>query len=142
MEGEPASPEIEMTPQEIGRIVKVLAGFGVAKVKITGGEPLLRRDITQIVHQIAHTLGIIEVSMTTNATLLTEKAGAFRKAGLKRVNITLPALSSRVYHRITGGHIENAIQGIKAAIRVGLDPVKLNMVLIRGVNSGEVDQMI
>lgn len=141
-EGEPSHPEIEMTPQEIGRIVKVLAGFGVSKVKITGGEPLLREDIVQIVHQIAHTPRIIEVSMTTNATRLMGKADALRKAGLKRVNITLPALSPHVYHEITGGNIANATRGINAAIRVGLDPVKINMVLLRGVNSGEVDRMI
>lgn len=141
-EGEPSKSETEMTPQEIGRIVKVLAGLGVSKVKITGGEPLLRKDITQIVRQIAHTPGITEVSMTTNATLLMEKADDLRKSGLKRVNITLPALSPRVYHEITGGNIKSAIKGIKAAIHAGLHPVKINMVLVRGVNSGEVDRMI
>lgn len=131
-----------MTPQEIGRIVKVLADLGVSKVKITGGEPLLRKDLPQIVHQIAHTQGITEVSMTTNAALLKEKADELRKSGLKRVNITLPALSPQLYHEITGGDIENAIQGIKAALHAGLNPVKINMVLVRNVNSGEVDRMI
>jgi len=141
-EGELSHPEMEMTPREIGRIVRILAGFGVSKVKITGGEPLLRQGITQIVHQIAHTPGITEVSMTTNATRLQGKAVALREAGLKRVNITLPALTPQVYHEITGGKIENAVKGIKAAIRAGLNPVKINMVLVRGVNSDEVDRMI
>jgi len=140
-EGE-SNPGVEMAPSEIGSITNVAAGFGVSKVKITGGEPLLRSDIVEIVDEIAHTPGIKEVSMTTNASKLAKTANKLKKAGLKRVNVTLPALSSELYREITGGNIEEAISGIRAAVKAGLHPVKLNMVVIRGVNYGEVDGMI
>lgn len=131
-----------MTLEEIGKIVKIAVSLGMSKVKITGGEPLLRQDITKIVHQISHTPGITEVSMTTNAAHLAEKADKLHEAGLKRVNVTVPALNPELYHNITSGNIGNAIEGIKSAIHTGINPVKINTVLLRGVNESEVDSLI
>jgi len=141
-EGEFTNPMVEMTQEEIGRIVTVASGLGVSKVKITGGEPLLRQDTPQIIHQISRTPGIIEVSMTTNAAHLAEKADELHEAGLKRVNVTVPALNSELYHNITSGNIENAIKGVISAIHAGISPVKINTILLRGVNESEVDPLI
>ncbi|HYB93003.1 MAG TPA: GTP 3',8-cyclase MoaA [archaeon] len=135
-------PSVEMTPSEIESVTNVAAGFGVNKVKITGGEPLLRGDVVEIVDKIAHTPGIEEVSMTTNSSRLAKIATELKKAGLKRVNITLPTANPELYHEITGGNLDEAISGIRAAVKAGLNPVKLNMVVLRDVNYEEVDRMI
>lgn len=135
--------EREMTPAEIERVVRIAAELGVGKVKITGGEPLLRGDVCEIVAGIAGIEGIREVSMTTNAVLLEEYAEELKKAGLRRVNISLDTLKPEVFSTITrGGELSRVLAGIEEAIRVGLRPVKLNMVVMRGINDGEVQDMI
>ncbi|RMF89061.1 MAG: GTP 3',8-cyclase MoaA [Methanobacteriota archaeon] len=133
----------EMTPEEIQRIVEVAAGQGVKKVKITGGEPIIRRDIVEIVQGIADVKGIGEVSMTTNATLLADKSQALREAGLRRVNVSLDTLDPRIFREITkGGELDRVIEGIRAAVDAGLSPVKLNMVVMKGINTDRIKEMI
>ncbi|MGQ9788032.1 MAG: GTP 3',8-cyclase MoaA [Candidatus Hadarchaeaceae archaeon] len=132
----------EMAPDEIGSIVKIASEFGVEKVKITGGEPLLRDDIVDIVAASVKP-GIREVSMTTNGTLLSEKAQELAEAGLNRVNISLDTLEAEKFARITrNGSLQKALDGITAAQEAGLVPIKLNMVLLKGINENEVDRMI
>jgi cyclic pyranopterin phosphate synthase len=132
-----------MSPEEIERIVGVTAKHGVKKVKITGGEPIVRRDIDNIVGRIAGVNGIKEVSMTTNATLLAKKSEALKEAGLRRVNISLDTLDKGTFSRITkGGKLDTVIEGIKSAVDVGLRPVKLNMVVMKGINTDKIKEMI
>lgn len=135
--------EREMTPEEIRRIVKISSELGVEKVKITGGEPLIRGDVGEVVTGIASIEGIREVSMTTNALLLEEYAEALKKAGLSRVNISLDTLKPEVFSTITrGGELGRVTAGIEEAIRVGLKPVKLNMVVMKGINDVEIHEII
>ncbi len=132
----------EMTPEEIGKIISLGSKLGVEKIKITGGEPLLRKDIVDVV-VASRQPGIKEVSMTTNGALLSGLAHELAKAGLDRVNISLDTLDEEKFSRIThGGNLKSVFDGIDAALEAKLTPVKLNMVLLRGVNEGEVDSMI
>ena len=134
-------PNGEMTPEEIGEIVSVAAGLGVNKVKITGGEPLERPDIVDIVKRVAP--HVSEVSMTTNASGLDVKAGALKAAGLRRVNVSLHSLRPDIFKKITGcEYVDEVENGVKAAVRVGLTPVKLNVVVIKGLNSDEIPDII
>lgn len=142
-EGEVFAPNhAEMTAEEILRIAKIAVGLGVSNVKLTGGEPLMRRDITQIVKGIAALPGLNEVSMTTNGTLLEPLAEELRESGLKRVNINLPTIDGETYCKLTGGRLENALKGVKAAVAAGFSPLKLNMLILKGVNDSHVPEML
>ena len=122
-EGCPASSS-EMTPEEIGKIVGAATEFGVRKVKLTGGEPLLRGDIIDVISAVARP-GIEEVSMTTNGTLLAGVARELAGVGLTRVNISLDTLDPETFTRITGSDsLSDVFAGIDAAIDAGLKPVK------------------
>ncbi|MFB0559907.1 MAG: GTP 3',8-cyclase MoaA [Candidatus Lokiarchaeia archaeon] len=137
-EGE-SNPGRELEASEIERIVAVAADEGVSRVKLTGGEPLLRRDIFEVVERLSSIPGIEEVSMTTNATLLADKASDLREAGLKRVNVSLDTLVPERYKEITGfDKLDSVLSGIDEAVRVGLNPVKTNMVLLRNINEDEI----
>ena len=132
----------EMSPEEIGKIVGLSTRFGVRKIKLTGGEPLLREDIVEIVRAVKAPK-VKEVSLTTNGTLLAKFAAELAEAGLDRVNISLDTLDERTYAWITKKPmLRGVLQGIDAAVDVGLKPVKLNMVLLAGVNEHEVEPMI
>lgn len=139
-EGIPSKHHLEILRfEEILRFVRVAAGLGVRKVRITGGEPLARRGIVDFVAELAAIPGISEVAMTTNGTLLKECARSLKQAGLHRVNISLDTLDRDKFHRITRrGRLEDVWAGIEAALESGLTPVKLNTVLMRGVNGDEV----
>ncbi|MBS7646411.1 GTP 3',8-cyclase MoaA [Candidatus Bathyarchaeota archaeon] len=132
----------EMTAEEIVRIAKIAVSLGVSKIKLTGGEPLMRKDITQIVRGIASLTGLEELSMTTNGTLLEPLAKELKANGLKRVNINLPTIDGETYCKLTGGKLENVLRGVKAAIEAGLNPVKFNMLVLKGVNDMHVQGMI
>jgi cyclic pyranopterin phosphate synthase len=133
----------ELTLDEIKAIVDLASSYGVKTVKLTGGEPLCRDDIVEIVSSISSTPGLKEVSMVTNGQFLKKYASKLKTAGLKRVNISLPTLDGLKYSNITGGgNIEPVLDGIKEACDVGLNPVKINMVLLKGINENEVDDMI
>jgi len=139
-EGE-SNPGGEMSPGEIEAIVSVAAELGINKVKLTGGEPLLRDDITEIVRRIDPYVD--EVSMTTNGYGLAEKACDLRDAGLMRVNISLHSTRPDVFCKIIGREALTEVRrGIAAALECGLRPVKLNMVVMKGVNDGEFQDMV
>lgn len=132
----------EMTTGEIVRIVKIAVKMGISKVKLTGGEPLMREDITEIVKEIAAIPGVKDLSMTTNGTMLAPLAEELRKNGLKRVNINLPTINEETYNKLTGGKLENVLEGVKSAVEAGLCPVKINMLILKGVNDDDVPEMI
>jgi cyclic pyranopterin phosphate synthase len=131
-----------MTVEEIARIAKIAIGLGIARVKLTGGEPLMRNDLPQIVSGIAAVPGLRDLSLTTNGLLLGDMAKELRASGLKRVNISLPTLNAETYRTLTGGKLQDALAGVQAAIEAGFCPVKLNMVLLKDVNVGDVPEMI
>ncbi len=131
-----------MSPEEIGRIVRLAAEFGVTDVKLAGGEPLLRVDLENIVRQISSTPQIKDVSMTTNGSSLASRAKSLYHVGLQRVNINLFSLDPSVYRSYTGGDLEKTKIGIETAIRVGLNPVKVNMLILKDVNDQEIPSMI
>jgi cyclic pyranopterin phosphate synthase len=131
----------EMTPAEIGRIVEVASKLGVTKLKVTGGEPLMREDIVDIIRLTSPHMR--EVSMTTNALKLPEKAKLLHDAGLKRVNISLHSLKRESVKRIVGVDcLDGVLAGIRAADEAGLKPIKLNFVVMNGLNSGEIPEML
>jgi len=132
----------EMTADEIVRIAKIAVKLGISRIKLTGGEPLMRDDIVQIVRGIASIDGLEELSMTTNGTLLEPLAKELHASGLKRVNINLPTVDGETYCKLTGGRLENVLRGVKAAVEAGLNPVKLNMLILRGVNDLHVPKMM
>jgi len=142
-EGEGSGKHIDMTPKEMQRIVWAAASFGVKKVKLTGGEPLLRSDIIEIIRQIKSVPRISEVSMTTNGTLLANFAKSLKEAGLVRVNVSLHTLEPETYERITGTNaLERVIAGVKNALKAGLSPVKVNMVILKGINDDQIKTVI
>ncbi len=133
----------QMEPTEIARITGIATDFGVRNVKITGGEPLLREDLSEIIRLIHRLPKVEEVSLVTNARLLTsQRALDLKKNGLARVNISLPSIIPETYCRVTGGKLCDAINGVRAAIQAGLNPVKINMVVVHSVNEDEINPMI
>lgn len=129
-----------LTYEEITRVVRVAASLGVKKIRITGGEPLLKRDLDFLIASISSIEGIEDISLTTNGVLLKQYAQSLKKAGLKRVNISLDTFKKDRYREITrGGNIEEVLQGIEEAERLGLKPLKINMVPIRGLNDDEIE---
>jgi cyclic pyranopterin phosphate synthase len=145
MEGEENNAEniaAEMTVEEIIRIVRVAVELGVSRVKLTGGEPLMRKDIVGIVKGISSIDGLKDLSMTTNGTMLAFLAKELHVNGLKRVNINLSSINDDVYNKLTGGKVEDALNGIKVAVEAGLYPVKINMLVLKDLNENAVPDMI
>src|SRR5512138_28426 len=132
----------QLTVDEIARVVEAAAQGGVKRVRLTGGEPLVHPDVVEIVRRIAAIPGIEDVSLTTNAMLLERLARPLAEAGLQRVNISLDSLSAEKFRRITrGGDISRVWKGIAAAERAGLAPIKLNTVVVRGLNEDELSAL-
>lgn len=128
-----------MSADEFVEIAEAAASLGMKKLRITGGEPLVRGDILPLVRRLGQIPGIEDMSLTTNATLLGPIARELFQAGIHRINISLDTLNEEKYSRITrGGHLSDALDGIRAAIDVGMSPVKLNAVLIGGFNDDEI----
>ena len=132
-----------LTIEEIEEIATSAATLGINKVRLTGGEPLARKGILEIIDRVSTIPGIDEVGLTTNGTLLTKYAADLKKAGLTRVNISVDSFDPETYREITrGGDIENVIRGIDSAIEAGLTPIKLNAVLMGGVNDSLIKPLI
>lgn len=128
--------------EEIAEVVRVAASQGVREVRLTGGEPLLRKDLPVLVKMLADIPGIDDLSLTTNGLLLDKLAEPLAKAGLRRVNVSVDTLDPFKYHRITrGGSLEKVWAGIQAAEAAGLWPVKINNVVLRGINDDELLDM-
>ena len=129
--------------EEISRLVRVLAGLGVGKIRITGGEPLLRRDLSELVAQIAAVEGIHDIALTTNGVLLPQHAEDLAAAGLGRVTVSLDALDDATFRAMadTAVPVASVLAGIEAAQRAGLTPVKVNAVLQRGVNDDQLEAL-
>lgn len=132
----------ELSAEDFARIVRVMTHLGINKVRLTGGEPMLRKDILEIVSRVGSVPGLNDLSMTTNAQMLPGKAAALKAAGLRRLNISLDSLKPDVFREMTGGDLQLVLNGIDEAIEVGLVPLKINVVVVAGMNDGEVDDFI
>ncbi|MBI2859613.1 MAG: radical SAM protein, partial [Chloroflexi bacterium] len=128
-----------LSNDEIQRVVQVAASMGITRVRLTGGEPLLQPGLSRLVEMLARIEGIDDISLTTNGVLLGTYASELKKAGLNRVNVSLDTLRPERFKRITGGdRLKDVLDGIQAARQIGLNPVKINMVVMRGINDDEV----
>ncbi len=139
-EGVPWIPHQDiLTFEEIERIVRATATVGMRKIRITGGEPLVRRDLVQLIARLAAIPGIEDISLTTNAILMPQFAEPLARAGLQRINVSLDTLQPERFARITRvGGLDQVLAGIEAAERAGLAPIKINAVMLRGVNDDEL----
>ena len=135
-EGLPRRSHDEMlTYDDIERLVRIATRFGIRRVRLTGGEPLARRNIENLVERLVGIPGIEAVALTTNGALLPAKAQALRQAGLSRVNISLDTLDATQFAQVTRcGRLEDTLAGIDAALAAGFDPVKINCVAVRSLN--------
>ena len=128
-----------LTFEEICRIVRLFADCGIDRVRLTGGEPLLRRDLTLLVARLAAIERVMELTLTTNGVRLQQMAGELKAAGLDRVNISVDSLEADNYKQITGRDVlSRVVDGIHRAVEVGLQPVKINAVILRGVNHSQI----
>ena len=129
-----------LTYEEIATVAHAAVELGINKLRLTGGEPLVRLGLTDLVRMLVGIKGVDDISLTTNGTLLSRYAAGLQGAGLKRVNISLDTLREDRFRRITGGAAElgDVLAGIEAARSAGLEPVKLNMVVMSGINDDEV----
>lgn len=139
-EGMPWVPHEDiLTYEEIETVVRAAADLDISKVRLTGGEPLVRLDIVKLVRMLARVSGVDDLAMTTNGILLSRYASRLAEAGLQRVNISLDSLQPKRFRSITrGGRLEDVLEGMEAARRAGLEPIKINTVVIRGMNDDEV----
>ncbi|HHL45474.1 MAG TPA: GTP 3',8-cyclase MoaA [Gammaproteobacteria bacterium] len=129
--------------EELTRLIRLFSELGVSKVRFTGGEPLMRRDMVELVRQVAALPGIHDLSLSTNAHLLEQHALTLRESGVSRVNISLDTLDPVTFADITrGGELAVVLRGIDAALAAGMQPVKLNMVIMKGINDHEIEAML
>jgi cyclic pyranopterin phosphate synthase len=131
-----------LTFEEIARVARLFAGLGVEKVRLTGGEPLVRRNLEQLIEMLAAIPGL-DLTLTTNGSLLTRKAAALKRAGLKRVTVSLDSLDDAVFMQMNDVDfpVSRVLDGIDAAASAGLAPIKINMVVKRGLNDASIVPM-
>lgn len=129
--------------EEIHRLAGLFANHGIRKIRLTGGEPLVRKDIVDLVGKLSSIPQIEDLTMTTNGVLLEETAEDLKKAGLKRINISIDSVERQSYKNITGfDMVDRAMNGIKKAIAVGFEPVKINAVTIKGINEAQITSLV
>jgi len=128
--------------EEIERVVRIAVGLGINKIRLTGGEPLLRHDLEQLVARIVSIQGIADLAMTTNGFLFPQKGRALKQAGLKRLSFSLDSLNRENFKKITGRDgLDAVLESITLAQELGMTPVKVNAVIIRGLNDHEIEDL-
>jgi GTP 3',8-cyclase len=128
--------------EEILKIVRVATRLGFKKFRITGGEPLIRLDVVEFIEALSRIPGVESIGLSTNGTRLESLATGLKRAGVHNLNISLDALDPEIYRRITAGNVEPVLKGIQKAVRLGFEKIKLNMVLIRGMNESQIWPLI
>lgn len=137
------SGDADLTAEQIEKIVRAFAACGITKVRLTGGEPLVRKDICDIAERISRIDGIKKLALTTNGIRLRELAGPLKKAGVSAINISLDTTDTEQYKKLTGfDGLKKVFEGIDECERVGLSPIRLNAVLIRGQNDSQAESLI
>jgi len=135
-------PEHWLSFDEIERVIKAFTELGVARVRLTGGEPLVRKDLTTLSQHLTALPGLDDLSLSTNAVLLDKHANALYNAGVSRINVSLDSLIPERFKKITGGELQPVIDGLMAAKQAGFSPIKINMVAMKGINDDEFGEMI
>ncbi len=135
-------PEDWLTFAEIERVIRAFGELGVSRVRLTGGEPLVRKDIVELSQTLAGLPGIQDLSLSSNATRMDKYAADLRQAGVKRINVSLDSLRPEVFREITQGKLEKVINGLMAAKAAGFGPIKINMVMMKGLNDMEAEDMV
>ena len=135
-------PENWLNFDEIERVIKAFTELGVARVRLTGGEPLVRKNIAALSQRLTALPGLSDLSLSTNATLLDRQADDLKKAGISRINVSLDSLKPETFKRITGGELQPVLDGLMAAKAAGLSPIKINMVAMKGINEDEFEDMV
>jgi cyclic pyranopterin phosphate synthase len=135
-------PEHWLTFDEIERVIGAFARLGTRRVRVTGGEPLVRKDLPQLTARLAALPGIEDLSLSTNATRLAKHAVELRDAGISRINVSLDSLDATRFKEITQGKLDKVLAGLMAAKAAGFAPIKINMVVMKGINEDEVEDMV
>ncbi|MCK5649485.1 MAG: GTP 3',8-cyclase MoaA [Gammaproteobacteria bacterium] len=135
-------PKDWLSFDEIERIVTSFTRLGVSSVRLTGGEPLVRKNLPELAKRLAALPGLDDLSLSTNATRLARHAEELRDAGISRINVSLDTVDPVKFKKITQGKLEKIIDGLLTAKAVGLDPIKINMVVMKGVNDDDVEDML
>lgn len=126
--------------EEIIRLARLMVELGTTRIRITGGEPLVRKNVIYLLKQLSNIETIEELTLTTNATKLSQFAWQLKESGVKRLNISMDSLNKDRYDKITGGgNLNNVLAGIEEALKAGLVPLKINMVVMRGINDDEIE---
>jgi len=131
-----------LTFDEIERIIKAFTELGVARVRLTGGEPLVRKNVDKLAQRLTSLPGLNDLSLSTNAVLLEQQADQLRQAGISRINVSLDTLDSEKFRKVTGGELQAVIDGLLAAKQAGISPIKINMVAMKGINDDEFEDMV
>ncbi len=135
-------PEEWLSFDEIERVIRLFSELGTRRIRLTGGEPLVRKNFEQLAGRLAALPGIDDLSLSTNATRLEKLAQPLKQAGISRINVSLDTLQAERYKAITGGKLDKTLKGLMAAKQAGFFPVKINMVVMKGVNEDEVEDMV
>lgn len=135
-------PDTWLSFDEIERVVRLFSELGVSKVRLTGGEPLVRKNLPELASRIGALPGIQDLSLSTNASRLAKHADSLKRAGVGRINVSLDSLDADRFKEITHGDLDKVIEGLMVAKRAGLDPIKINMVVMRGINDHEIGEMV
>jgi cyclic pyranopterin phosphate synthase len=129
--------------EEIARLARLFAGLGVEKIRITGGEPLVRKDLHRVISMLSSIEGVRDICLTTNASLLSEQIGELAAAGLKRINVSIDTLDPEKFKQITKrGNLSRVLEGLFAAKELGLQPIKINAVIERGLNEDDIIPLV
>jgi len=136
------TPESWLSFAEIERVIRAFARLGTRRIRITGGEPLVRSNLSDLVGRLAAIEGIDDLSLSTNATRLAKQASSLRQAGISRINVSLDSLHPERFKQLTGGKLQKVLNGLMAARAAGFEPIKINMVVMREQNEDEIEAMV
>ncbi len=137
-----SEPEEWLTFAEIERVIGAFVSLGVRRVRITGGEPLVRKNLPELVSSLARIPGLLDLSLSTNAVGLARLADALHTAGIRRINVSLDTLRAERFKQITKGNLDKVIDGLMTAKQSGFSPIKINMVVMHDINDDEVEDMV
>jgi len=137
-----AEPDDWLTFDEIERVVRAFTELGVHRVRLTGGEPLVRRNLADLAGRLAALPGLADLSLSSNCTRMDQLAGPLFEAGVGRLNVSLDSLRADVFERITAGKLDKVLRGIEAAHAAGFNPIRLNTVVMRGVNDEDIESIL
>ncbi|MFW2373882.1 MAG: GTP 3',8-cyclase MoaA [Gammaproteobacteria bacterium] len=135
-------PDEWLSFDEIERVIATFTRMGTRRIRLTGGEPLVRKDIASLARRLSALPGLDDLSLSTNCTRMSKQAKALKNAGINRINVSLDSLDADKFKQLTGGKLDKVLDGLMAAKQAGLSPIKINMVLMKDINDNEVESMV